>query len=271
MVIDPARASTLHRHRHSSKKSSIGFQSLHHKWFSRFQQVDLTFRYNPHNPFTLTMNIIVDIFFLADIVVSFRTGSRLDFIIFLSYEYCLIILKNCRYHVSEDKVVMDENSIAVRYATSWFPLDVISGMPISTLSFFFKSGECIFAHLHPRFSWYRALISETKKGGVQFYIKILKILRCLRILKLVKVKALLTGLDDLYVELLVYNRPVLYFLKFLKIFVISFFIVHYVACGSVVCVALPIPGLSFCCSQVVRSQLLCGAQIANTGELDSSG
>jgi len=57
-------------------------------------------------------NLLVDIFFLIDVVINFRTG----------------------YFQDDSRLVLDERRIAVRYIKGWFALDIITSIPFSQIT-----------------------------------------------------------------------------------------------------------------------------------------
>ena len=136
--------------------------------------------------------MFVDFFFLSDILVNFRTGVQL--------------------HADRPElVILDPAVVARMYATTWLPIDVISGLPMATMGVLVPS-----LHL---------------SSSVSMSVKFLKLARFLRLVKLAKVNSIALKLDDLYVTLMVRYRGTMLALRMLRLTVYGFFIVHYMACA----------------------------------------
>lgn len=145
------------------------------------------------------IDIFIDAFFLVDIVVNFRTGY----------------LPNPS---RPDLVVLNAEEVAKMYFKSWFFIDLISSLPLVTLSTFMS-----------RSSWF---------GGPLFHEQQLKLLKLTRVIRLIKLSKISSSMgkfarviDQAYVRLMVSYPGLVIFLQLFNLFVVAFFIVHYVACG----------------------------------------
>ncbi len=82
---------------------------------------------------------------------------------------------------------MNAEFVAERYLKSWFLLDFLTGIPVTSL--------CLLAG------------NYEAPGNVLQVIKIMKLLRVLRLIKIFKLNLVGTKLDDLYIDLMVFFFP----------------------------------------------------------------
>jgi len=159
--------------------------------------VPLFLAYDPDLPKSyLTMDVIIDIFFLFDIAVNFRTGY------FPNYN-------------RPDLVIMDPQEVSRAYLRSWFPMDLISGIPFVTIGVILFNGDGT---------------SKVPQQELKL-LKLARILRLAKLTKLAKVSTFARRLDEAYVDLMVTHPGVVIFLRMMKLVLIGCIIVHYMACG----------------------------------------
>eukprot|EP01044_Picomonas_judraskeda_P001146 COSAG03_NODE_63_length_15223_cov_32.095940_5_plen_939_part_00 len=126
--------------------------------------------------------VVIDVYFWFDIVLNFRTG----------------------YYDRHGQLVIDQKKIAVKYLTSWFPIDVVSCLPVMYIEMLIYGAE---GRARPD------LIA----------LKTFRLLRMAKLLRLARIKALLARLENRYKALAQCERVVK----------ICFFILlsaHFVAC-----------------------------------------
>jgi len=104
--------------------------------------------------------VFVDLYFVLDIIINFRTGFR----------------------DSEGEMVVDSKAVAMAYLKNWFVLDVVACLPITYVELIFKA----------------AGVGEGGGGGgAQLKaLKILRLLRLAKMLRLAKIKAVIKRLDE---------------------------------------------------------------------------
>lgn len=138
-------------------------------------------------PWTLSFVIeaIVDAYFVVDIGIQFRSA-----------------------YFENKQLVVDTGKIARRYARTWFPIDVVSCLPINYVQLIMQQ------------------IQEGSTSGNTSEAKLLKILRLLRLaklLRLARIQRLLDRLKDDY-------EGLAQFLEMSKITITIFYVAHFVAC-----------------------------------------
>ena len=143
-------------------------------------------------------------------------------------------------------VIMNAEFVAQRYIKSWFILDLVTGIPVTSLSLLAGNYEA--------------------PGNVLQIAKMLKLLRVLRLIKIFKLNLVGTKLDDIYIDLMVFSsffkyyfiihsnllyvalltklyvfspcinvkishRSIIYFMRFVRMSFFGLFVLHYISCG----------------------------------------
>eukprot|EP01052_Picozoa_sp_SAG31_P012606 SAG31_NODE_741_length_12429_cov_13.571127_10_plen_316_part_00 len=143
--------------------------------------------------------LLVDIYFWIDIVINFRTA----------------------YRVGDDpsmELIIDPRLIAKRYLKGWFPIDLVSCLPISYL-------ELLAVHLDDS-SGRRFLQNEFHQKSTASNVKIFKTLRLLRLAKLLRLARVNRLLDRLQQEV----EGLAAVTKMVKIISVILFVSHGVSC-----------------------------------------
>ena len=111
-----------------------------------------------HSSYTLgwkfLLNLLIDCMFIIDIILGFFTA----------------------YYNNEETLIVDIPLISVNYIKTWFPIDLISGLPLNTLI-------DVFRYIYPHS--YFATVSSTSFHSN--YIILINVLKCLRLVKGMKV------------------------------------------------------------------------------------
>ena len=149
---------------------------------------------NPRNPFRMTWDLAVLLPFLLylTIVMPFRLCFANEpilftpiywfeflidmvFIVDICFNFFTGYIIETDHHMDEVMVEYDRMRVAKNYATSWFVLDVVSGVPFALLDLIMNSG--------------------TDNTGSLKSAKTLKLLRFLKLGRLLKIDKILSGLD----------------------------------------------------------------------------
>ena len=131
------------------------------------------------------IEVIVDIYFVLDIGVQFRSG-----------------------YYDDKELITDSRKIAGRYMRTWFPIDLISCLPINYVQLIIQA------------------VQEGSTGGNSSEAKLFKIFRLLRLaklLRLARMQRLLERLKDEY-------EGLAQFMEMSKITLTIFYVAHFVAC-----------------------------------------
>ena len=126
--------------------------------------------------------VAVDVYFWFDIVLNFRTG----------------------YYDRHGQLVIDQKQIAIKYVTGWFPIDVVSCLPVMYVEMLIYG-------------------ADGQAGPDLIALKTFRLLRMAKLLRLVRMKALLVRLEQRYKALAQCERV-------LKICFFILLSAHFVAC-----------------------------------------
>jgi len=146
---------------------------------------------------------LIDMVFIVDICLNFFTGYIVE----------------TEQGGSSDVVLVefDRKRVALSYATSWFVLDVVSGIPFALLDLIMNSG--------------------TDNAGSLKSAKTLKLLRFLKLGRLLKIDKILSGLDretlDIIEDFLNVSSIIFLLNAFCFQFVLFFFICFISVCRTV--------------------------------------
>jgi Ca2+-binding EF-hand superfamily protein/CRP-like cAMP-binding protein len=135
--------------------------------------------------FAFLLEACVDVYFLIDIGVQFRSAYRVD-----------------------KELVVDTGKIAKRYMKTWFPIDLVSCLPINYVQLVIEQ------------------IQEGETSGNSSKAKLFKIFRLLRLAKLLRLARMQRLLDRLKNE----YEGLAQFLEMSKITMTIFYVAHFVAC-----------------------------------------
>ena len=115
--------------------------------------------------------VLVDIYFVTDIVINFRTAFYDD--------------------TPDRDIVVDYRRIAFRYLKGWFVVDLLSCLPVSYIELAMDTA------------------GQDEEGGAGAQMKLFKIFRMLRLaklLRLARIRRVMQRLEDMYPELAQSNR-----------------------------------------------------------------
>ena len=135
------------------------------------------------NSWAVSINSVVEVLFIADIIINFRTGIVSAYATpdYVSRSYCnnackyfVIITSNKRIVVTQ--VILDAKEVAKRYLKGWFVVDLISSIPFDQFILIATSG-------HDAASTSVLKLSQA--------LKILRLAKMLSLLKLLRISRLL--------------------------------------------------------------------------------
>ena len=124
-------------------------------------------------PGWLTVNIVLDVLFISDIIINFRTGIMME-----GKAEKVIPLNLLVFSIMTSvslQIILDQKLVAIHYLKTWFAVDLISSLPLDYITLIFVVNGST-----------GAILKISKGLRILRLVKLFRLLRLLRFSKLLQ-------------------------------------------------------------------------------------